>query len=412
MARANEERNNIFFTWIIYFFVIPLSLSLIQTHYPPLIQQKPQLAITSALMWLFLIGQIFTYRINGVMAWVSTLTLCVIIIGSLWKYCLIVPFVFLILNPKNTIITKIFVGLAYLATLNFYFFYVLLIFLLFALPIKIFHYNKYIKPIKNGDMEKIYKLLEDRKNLEKLIGKDNLLSLAVKYNKLDIAEILIKAGANPNLPKRKGKLSYVSDYRPPFIDAIETKNEAMINLFLTNGADINMRFEKGRTIAHEIDNIQALKLLLEKGLDVNIPDDYGRIPAFYLDQDNEFFELLLENTKDINAKDKDGISILSNLVADNISVPIMKILIDRGADVNSRCLKGWTPLHFAVNNDPNKKTIAFLLSKGAQINAKNNDGETPLDLIRSDSSGKHVNLQWKQAKTFLRKNGAKHGKEI
>ena len=415
MARANEEENNVLFSWIIYFFVVPLSFPLVKVNYLPLIYQKPESAITSALMWILLIGQIFTYRINGLMAWVSTLILCVIIIFSLWKYCFIVPFILLILNPKNTIITKIFVVLVYLATLNFYFFYLLLIYLLFVLIIKMYQYIQYIKPIKNSDVKKIYELLENRKNLEKLIGKDNLLSLAIKYNKLDVAEILLKSGANPNLPKKSGmkNLSYVNEYRPPFIDALESKNEAMVDLFLANGADINMRFDKGRTIAHEVSNIDVLKLLLSKGLDVNIPDDYGKIAAFYPHRDIKFFELLLENTKDINAKDKEGVSLLSSAVIDaDDSIKNIKILIDKGADVNSRCLKGWTPLHYAVYNDPHKNVVNLLLSKGAEINAKNADGQTPLDLVRSEPFRKNEPQEWGRVRNFLRKKGAKRGKEI
>ena len=97
-------------------------------------------------------------------------------------------------------------------------------------------------------------------------------------------------------------------------------------------------------------------------------------------------ELLIAKGAEVNARDKDGKTVLHWAVHPREFIPpnnvpkarfIIDFLISQGADVNARDNEGNTPLHFAKS----KEIAELLIANGADVNAKNNLGYYPLDMI-------------------------------
>lgn len=128
-------------------------------------------------------------------------------------------------------------------------------------------------------------------------------------------------------------------------------------------------------------------------------DDYGKL------QD------LLAQGGDVNARDKDGTTVLMIAVSRRQDAVAAELLA-RGADPNAKTFRGRTALMNAVTKK-DTETIRLLVSRGAQINAKNADGESALmlasvygchDIARFLlAEGAEVNMQDTTGETALMK---------
>lgn len=103
----------------------------------------------------------------------------------------------------------------------------------------------------------------------------------------------------------------------------------------------------------EVKDLAGLASAIDDGANVNIRNERGYTPLHVVSAtsyDPEFIRVLLRGKADVNAKDKD---------------------------------KGMTALHWAAWGC-RKKIISILLEAGADKDAKDNRGRTPLDLAPSD----------------------------
>jgi ankyrin repeat protein/beta-lactamase regulating signal transducer with metallopeptidase domain len=150
-----------------------------------------------------------------------------------------------------------------------------------------------------------------------LSNRDVLLFCACKNQQRDLAELLIRKGANVNSKAWED---------PPALQAIWY----------------------GYTLVTETPDIPKLIGILK---------------------------LLLDNGADPHAKDRWDWSLLHYACG---NVDLTKLLLDRGANPNVRT-EGWglTPLHLVAGKG-NKAVTQLLLSRGADVNAKDFDGHTPL----------------------------------
>ena len=188
---------------------------------------------------------------------------------------------------------------------------------------------------------------------------------------LDLAEAMLKAGADPNARLRKS-LWYT------------TYNRDLLSVDRTGATPFWWA-------AYTLD-IPAMKLLLKYGADPNIPT--AKVPERYE-----------EGGPDPNVPDRSGLApipwggpaVSPIHAASGVGyglgfagnthrhvpdgwVPAVKFLVEElGADVNARDHNGYTPLHHAASRGDND-LIKYLVSKGADPKAVSRTGQTTVDM--------------------------------
>jgi serine/threonine-protein phosphatase 6 regulatory ankyrin repeat subunit B len=100
-------------------------------------------------------------------------------------------------------------------------------------------------------------------------------------------------------------------------------------------------------------------------------------------------QLLIHNGADVNVQDEDGWTALMRASADN-NKAVVQLLIDSGAEINAQLKTGWltgwgerspagsTALILASHMGK-EEIVQLLLGNGAYINAQNKEGWTALD---------------------------------
>ena len=96
-----------------------------------------------------------------------------------------------------------------------------------------------------GDIKQVKKFIKNSEeyiNLRDKLGNTPLMT-AVEAGNVQIAEMLIKSGANTNLPNKKGNTALMEAISHPQY----ANRYAMIKMLLRNGADANYIGKYGRT---------------------------------------------------------------------------------------------------------------------------------------------------------------------
>ncbi|PAA85877.1 hypothetical protein BOX15_Mlig021025g1, partial [Macrostomum lignano] len=97
----------------------------------------------------------------------------------------------------------------------------------------------------------------------------------------------------------------------------------------------------------------------------------------------EVRRLITEQSADPNARNKNGVPVLTVAVR-NLHIEAVRELLEQGADANIQGKeKGNTPLHEAIlKGYDGQEIVDLLLRKGADINKLNENGETPQDMAK------------------------------
>ena len=169
------------------------------------------------------------------------------------------------------------------------------------------------------------------------------LNWAIDHGKINLAKLLIAAGADVNAIGNHG--------RTALINAVRDGHTEIIKLLIAAGADVNARDNSGNTAlsnaACSIDT-EIIKLLLAAGVDVNARDYLGRTVLISVAIINtEIIKLLLAAGLDVNARDNSGNTALLNAAWSSNSTEIIKLLLAAGVDVNARDYLGRTALIIA-----------------------------------------------------------------
>ena len=160
------------------------------------------------------------------------------------------------------------------------------------------------------------------------------------------------------------------------------------------------------------DDLEALRTVLLTSSDPNVRDKYTQSTALEYAVRNgnrEMMQVLLWAKADVNAKDKDGQTVLM-MLSEKVTSEIVWDLINAGAKVNLRDNDGDTAL-ITVAELNNVDALKVLLDAGAKVNGSNNDGETALMKAASNGlvnnvralilAGADVNARDKRGRTAL-----------
>lgn len=234
---------------------------------------------------------------------------------------------------------------------------------------------------------------------------DTVLHIAAMADApVEVLSLLVKNGAMIDDRNKQGVT--------PIELAIEYGHPSQVVFFAAQGADIYASDQKGNsplTKALDSDSINMLKTLVGPS-NILKKDSNGNTALHIAIKRNspiDYIRYLIEAGSDVNARNKDGDSVLLIAVQKNRK-DAGEILIEKGADIfatntqnnsplrialtrggnlqdwiiNSKTLNttdgsGNTPLHYAAEWQLND-AITSLIQRGAKVTAENANGETPL----------------------------------
>ena len=181
-------------------------------------------------------------------------------------------------------------------------------------------------------------------------------------------------------------------HETPLLAALTTEDLDIALLLLRCGADINVPDNEGWSALHRASYYQRVgivRLLLEHCADVNLLGYKNFTPLLLAAcaGNLEISRLLIQHGADLSARNLLGSTPLI-IVSGLRNVDIFRLLIDNGADVNSADNKGRTALHHAADLS-HLDFVKFLLESGADFKIRDEDGQTALD-IASDKGYNEV----------------------
>jgi ankyrin repeat protein len=194
-------------------------------------------------------------------------------------------------------------------------------------------------------------------------------------------------------------------------EAARRNDSTMIEIFISAGADIEARNNRGYTPLYlaVIDNFynidakkNSIKVLLRNGANINIQAKDGKTPLCLLASrgNNNLTGFLIRHGADVNIKDKYGFTVLHYVVGNEIS-EAGKLLLKNKANLNVRSNYGITPLHLAVFKDDGE-SVEFFLKKGADSNLTDICGNKPIHYLGAGYDPGIIKILSKFDKTHIR----------
>ena len=211
-------------------------------------------------------------------------------------------------------------------------------------------FAEYSKYLENGDLEgvkKYYKKFGPRSveqyGVEGLFM-INPLEVSLYYNHYDVAEFLLKKGANVNII-----VPSINNYL--FAAMIVNEKKDALKLLLKYGLDVNAKSVKGETVlwyAARSGDIDILKWIVNKVKNINqLNDDKeNALTGAVYSGNMDCVRLLMEKGININNIDNNGDTALFYSVYLKY-IEISEYLIEHGADINIVDNEGYDAKWFA-----------------------------------------------------------------
>ena len=232
-----------------------------------------------------------------------------------------------------------------------------------------------ISSIFNQKYAEAYFLIEKGADI-KIKNKAGVTALmfAAARDAESIVSLLIKKGADVNTMSnnRETPLSFAIGYG---------NNPNIVRKLIDNGANINTRHSTGWTpvmlsLIYGEKKDAVTNVLLSKGADINDKDDNGQTALMYMchynsDERIGILKYIIDKGADINIKDNNGWSALMN-AAYYGTISMGSILIDKGADLNVKSNSGKTAMDIAINNQKDEKFIRLLDPNKKSVNTNAN----------------------------------------
>lgn len=239
------------------------------------------------------------------------------------------------------------------------------------------------------------------------------LTHAVGRGNIKIIRMLIEAGADVNYICVKHFHFFYNIYSSILINAAQNGHLEAVKLLLDSAADINKADKYGRTalmFASAKGHYAIVKVLIDRGANINLTNTEGDT-AFMLTCSKGYIDiaqLFIDCKVDVNAVDKDGNTALVRAVQKK-RTSIVKTLIEAGADVNRQNNLGSFALKYpAWYGD--LEIVEMLIEAGADVNLSDNYGNTALAMALSKG---HITMDdvQEEIEFLLLVNGAKECKE-
>jgi ankyrin repeat protein len=258
----------------------------------------------------------------------------------------------------------------------------------------------------NYDKPEFVILLLEQPDIE-LDHQDNegftALWYAVRHNSVDIIDLLIGSGANPNLPLEDPPIFRILEHTLDIPSLRALLESPTIDLEATNRQGRTALQSMIHPYAHGKE--EAVQLLLEAGADPNVTTESGvtlLMEAAYVY--GEIIHILVDYAADVNAQNALGqTALMYGVSRSSLSALLGVPSID--LDIQDR--NGWTALMLAVS-DEDRLSTNELVKAGADPLVKNIDGRTALDLAKKDylkpilqRAEVQYNWRFRQAKNTL-----------
>ncbi len=236
---------------------------------------------------------------------------------------------------------------------------------------------------KRGDRDAVRTMLSDpaKKDVARAEGGAALI-LAASRNDAEMADLLLRAGADPKAVNEYGATAL-------YAAAAQNADPAMTKKLLAAGADPNVALMSGETPlmqASRIGNLETVRALLEGGADPNVQEKNGGQNALMwaiAERHPAVTEELVRHKADVNAHTKNGATAL--MFAARGDVDSARILLDGGANRDD-AIPDWGGTALIIASTMGKTDIVqVLLDKGADPNVHDKNGFTALHAAVRDS---------------------------
>ncbi|EAY22377.1 hypothetical protein TVAG_378560 [Trichomonas vaginalis G3] len=184
-------------------------------------------------------------------------------------------------------------------------------------------------------------------------------------NEYQIKINLLYCGLHNNFESFLVYFDQTNDVNKCFNISVKFNIPSFCEYFLSNGANINEKYEYGETALHfaAINNSkETAELLISHGININEKDKNGKAALHFaaINNNKETAELLISHGININEKDKNGKAAL-HFAAINNNKETAELLISHGININEKDKNGKAALHKAAFN--NSEETAELLRK-------------------------------------------------
>ncbi len=258
----------------------------------------------------------------------------------------------------------------------------------------------------------IYKYLVDELKIKPTVvtknGENVLHLVAKKQDQAEVVKYFVDKGVDVNKVDNEGNT--------PFINAASSKDlDVITTLFpkVKNINAVNAKGESALTNAVKGSSGEVVAFLLDKGADIKIEDKAGNNLAYYWVQsyraprggfggNTEQKDDLADKLKVLQAKglnfsapQKDGNTLYHIAIAKN-DLNILKKLEPLQVDINAKNKEGMTILQKAALTSKDDKILKYLLSVNAKKDIKTEFGETAFDLAKDNEylSKNNVNVDF------------------
>lgn len=204
---------------------------------------------------------------------------------------------------------------------------------------------------------------------------------AIAINDFEMTQLLIKKGAEINVEAKDEHLLFYA-YSSTFCSSHykDKNNPFQILKFLIKHADPKPLVER----AYRFEYTELAKFLIEN--DVDFSSILIRAYKFKL----KFFKFLIENQVNVNARNKEGKTLLIRSCVDE-NLELAQFLIKNKADVNARDNDGKTALMY-VSENGNESLVKCLMDNQANLYVKDNQNWTALMYAFDTKSEKVIEL--------------------